>query len=99
MLSPFTKNPERLQAAERIKRWTRARFGLPEDATVSVSQIACAVPGCPPVETAIMFWDAEQKRYHFKVFKPVREVIEEDLPPGWYREALAVPEGFECDCC
>ena len=99
MLAPFTKSPERLRAAERVKQWTRARFGLPQDATVSVSQIACAVPGCPPVETAIMFWSAEQKRHHFKVFKPLQEVVEEDLPPGWYQEALAVSEGFQGDCC
>jgi hypothetical protein len=99
MLAPFTKSPERLQAAERVKQWTRVRFGLARDAAVSVSQIACAVPGCPPVETRIMFWSAEQKWHYFKVFKPLQEVVEEDLPPGWYRDALAVQERFECDCC
>ena len=98
MFAPVTETAGRLAAAERVKQWTRARFGLPPDAVVSVSQIACAVPGCPPVETAIMFWNAE-RRHHFKVFKPLLEVVEEDLPPGWYRDALAVPEGLECDCC
>jgi nitrate reductase delta subunit len=46
----------------------------------------------------IAFWFGE-RRHHFKVFKPVAEVTEEDLPPRWYLPALAVPDDFECSCC
>jgi nitrate reductase delta subunit len=60
--------------------------------------MACAVPGCPPLETVIAFW-ADERRHHFKIFKPVAAVIEDDLPPSWLRDALMVPDGFECDCC
>jgi len=35
----------------------------PEAATVSVSEIACPLPGCPPLET-VCVWIAEQ-RYQF----------------------------------
>jgi nitrate reductase delta subunit len=98
MLGPARKNPERLPILDRVEAWTRERFVLARDAQVHVWEIACAVPGCPPVETVIVFWIAEQ-RYQFKVFKPVVEIAGDDLPPAWFKGALAVPDGFECDCC
>jgi nitrate reductase delta subunit len=97
MLGAARKSPERLEALDRVERWTRERFGLPRVAQVHVWETACAVPGCPPVETAVLFWIAEQ-RYQLKVFKPLEEVIADDLPPAWFRDALAVAEGA-CDCC
>ena len=74
------------------------RFALGEDTAILVAEVACAVPGCPPLETVIAFW-ANERRHHTKVFKPVAEVIEDDLPPRWMKDALAVPDDFECDCC
>ena len=85
-------------AAERVREWTRARFAIPEDATVMVAQIDCAVPGCPPLETVVAFWVGET-RHHFKVFKPLAEVVEDDLPPAWLKSGLADIAGAGCDCC
>ncbi len=42
---------------------------------------------------------AAEQRYQFKLFKPVEEVVVDDLPYAWLKDALAVPEGFDCDCC
>jgi nitrate reductase delta subunit len=78
--------------------WTRERFDLPRDAVISVSEIACPLPGCPPLETAVTFWIADQ-RYQFKVFKSLAEVVTEDVPYAWLKEALAVCEDFDCGCC
>jgi len=41
MFAPVKKSPERLRNIERLEEWTRERFRLPEEATVSVSEIAC----------------------------------------------------------
>jgi len=81
-----------------VREWTRTRFMLAAADAVLVSEVACNVPGCPPLETVVVFWTGET-RHHFKFFKPVRDVAAEDFPPAWLRNALAVPEGFECDCC
>jgi len=98
MFGPARKNPERLQAIESVTEWTRARFGLPKEAAISVAEVACTLPGCPPLETVVAFWIAEQ-RYQFKLFKPVAEVVVEDLPYAWLKDALAVQEGVGWDCC
>lgn len=98
MLGSVRKSPDRLRAVARIKAWTRQRFGLADDAALLVAEIACALPGCPPLETVVGFWIGE-RHHHFKVFKPLEEVVCDDLPPAWLKNALAVPEGVECDCC
>ena len=50
------------------------------------------------LETVIAFW-SEERRHHFKVFKPVADIAPDDLPPSWMKAALAVPDDFECECC
>ena len=93
------KAPEHHEALARVQGWARARFKLAEAATILVTEIACGLPGCPPLETAVAFWTEDGKRHQFKIFKPVREVVVDDLPFAWLKDSLAVPEGFGCDCC
>jgi hypothetical protein len=92
------KGPEHQDALSRVREWTRARFTLAADAAILVSEVACRVPGCPPVETIVVFWIGET-RHHFKFFKPARHIVFDDFPPAWLRNALAVPDGFACGCC
>ena len=99
MLTLVKKRPLQREALRRIKDWTRARFRLPEDATILVTELACAVPGCPPVDTVVAFWTEGDRRHHFKVFKPAAEVTEDDLPPGWMKDRLVADEVFGCPCC
>ena len=96
MLAPTKKTTDRAAAASRLKAWTRERFG---DVTVLVTELESAVPGFPRLHTVVAFWTAERKHYHFKVFKPLEDVATEDLPPSWYKEALAVKPGIDCSCC
>jgi len=77
MLAP-AKN--RSEAASRVKRWTRERFG---DVTVLVSELESATPGFPALHTVIAFWTAERKHYHLL---PVRSYL---IPP---RQISGYPE-------
>jgi hypothetical protein len=97
MLAFSKKSPEHTAALDRAREWVRARFSL-DDGAILVAEVACAVPGCPPIETVIAFW-ASGRRHHFKVFKPVAEVGEDDLPPYWLKPTLAVSDDFQCECC
>ena len=95
----FSKKGSRGTAAlARVRAWTQARFKLADDETVMVSEIACSVPGCPPIETHIVFWTAAG-RHHFKVFKPLAETAEDDLPPAFMKNALIALEGADLECC
>ncbi len=91
--------PEHQEALARVRHWTSERFKLAETATILVTEIACGAPGCPPLETVVVFWTENAGRHQFKVFKPVGEVTSDDLPFAWLKDSLFVPEGFGCDCC
>ncbi len=95
----FARN-ERVDGAvlERVREWTRARFALGDDVTVMVAELACTLPGCPPRETVVAFWTAPDRRHHFKIFQPTADIVSDDLPPAWLKDALVVAEG-DCDCC
>ena len=86
----------RADAASRVKSWTRNRFG---DVTILVTELESAVPGFPPLHTVVAFWTAEREHFHFKIFKPLSQVGEEDIPPRWYKDALRVTLGVDCGCC
>jgi hypothetical protein len=92
------KTPAHGAALDRVRDWTRARFALPDDETIMVSEIACGVPGCPPIETHVVFWTGAG-RHHFKIFKPIADATEDDLPPAFLKNALVALEGIDCDCC
>ena len=98
MLGFIKKGPEQSAALDRVRDWTRQHFRLPEEAAILVSEVTCSLPGCAPLETIVAFW-TEDQRHHFKVFKPVAEVVPDDFPPPWMKNALADVEGIGCACC
>ena len=99
MLGAPKKSAAHYQALDRVKEWTRERFKLSQESAILVSEIACTLPGCPPLETVVAFWTADETRHHFKLFKPVEEVVNDDLPFYWLMNSLAVTEGYDGGCC
>jgi hypothetical protein len=93
----FKKSPAHVAALDRVRAWTRERFTLAEELPVVVAEVACGLPGCPPLETVVAFWTEDDRRHQFKLFKPVTEVTHDDLPFAWLRDAL-VSTG-EDECC
>ncbi len=97
MLKSSVARYEAVAATRRVKAWTRERFSLDEDVAIMVSEVACGLPGCPPLETIVAFWTAPDRRHQFKVFKRVAEVVEDDLPPYWMKDAI-ISDG-DLSCC
>ena len=93
------RRPEVRGAQARLEAWTRERFGLPPAAMVIAAELACRTPGCPPVETVVMFWEADDARHRFRLFKPMAEVTEADLPYRWMKPALLDEDALGLACC
>jgi len=72
------KSPGISAEQERVRTWTREHFNLGEEETIMVSELPCSDPGCPPVETHLVFW-TQAGRHQFKVYKPLAEVVPDDL--------------------
>jgi nitrate reductase delta subunit len=67
------------RALEKVRAWTRRRFKLPVEAAILVSEVACRIPGCPPLETVVAFWTVGEQRHQFKLYKPLVEVTYDDI--------------------
>ena len=98
MLKTASRNDGKIDAVRRIKDWTRERFSLDDDIPVMVAEVACGLPGCPPIETIVTFWTAPETRHAFKAFKLAIEVTAEDLPPSWMKNAIISDSG-DLSCC
>jgi nitrate reductase molybdenum cofactor assembly chaperone NarJ/NarW len=72
------KSPGFSAEQERVRTWTREHFKLADEETIMVSELPCSDPGCPPVETNVVFW-TQGGRHQFKVYKPLAEVVPDDL--------------------
>jgi nitrate reductase delta subunit len=72
------KGPGISAEQERVRTWTREHFNLGNEETIMVSELPCSDPGCPPVETNVVFW-TQAGRHQFKVYKPLAEVVPDDL--------------------
>ena len=97
LLGQAKPDPSFLAALEAIQGWTRRRFKLAPDAAVLVSEMACRLPGCPPLETVVAFWTEDEKRHQFKLYKPVAEVTYDDI--GWLIGSPTAHDGSAWDCC
>jgi len=97
LLGESPTDPAFLLCLEAVQGWTRRRFKLPLDAVVLVSELACTVPGCPPLETVVAFWTEDERRHQFKLYKPLREVHYDDV--GWLMGSPVAHEGSAWDCC
>jgi hypothetical protein len=94
--NPELRDPT--QAAQRLSEWTRQRFRLPDDSPVLVSEHASSDPGLPPRRTVVAFWAEDGEPRRFTIFKRTADVVPDDLPPLWMKNALTDGES-SCSCC
>jgi len=98
-IGAFRQDDAHVRALARVKAWTRESLELTAEDTILVSEVACTRPGCPPLETLVAFWTHTAERHWFKVFKPVADVMPDDLPPAWLKDALYATEPVDGECC
>ena len=76
-----------------LRQIVREELDLGEDDTITVSEMACTKPGCPPMETVISIFPAGEESYLIRVCKAIPDVEPMDV-----LTALAFgdhPEGFD----
>jgi hypothetical protein len=66
-------------ATRDLARRVRTELGLPEEATVSVTEFACGDPACGGAETAIIVMRPGRRTEFVKLLMPVARVGEDDL--------------------
>jgi hypothetical protein len=67
-----------------IKDWTRDLLRLPDDVVVSVNELACHAPGCPPRETVILVMTALGRNNQISIHKAVADITQDDLATAFH---------------
>ena len=67
-------NPAALQ---QLKLWIYDLLKLDPEVSISVSQLQCQEPGCPPIETAITILSQPAQQY--KIHKALDDIEQVDL--------------------
>ncbi|YBV94689.1 hypothetical protein M1D80_01465 (plasmid) [Phyllobacteriaceae bacterium JZ32] len=78
-VNPLSRGtPAVIGQARAIKQWVREVLALSGDAVVSVNELACHVPGCPPKETVVLVMQGG-RTVQFSVHKAMLDVTREDI--------------------
>lgn len=86
MIGPFgAQSADGAGRSGEINAWVSRAFEVDEE--VTVMELRCHEPGCPPVETGITVLDGVGSPRQCKLHKPMAEVTFEDF------ERLAAGEG------
>ena len=72
------KRPD-IKVVRRIKGTLFEALGLPDNALVTITQLACLEEGCPPVETVFGLIRAETPQLQHKIHKETEAITAEDL--------------------
>ena len=67
-------NGEKLK---QIKAWVYQKLDLDTEITISINQLQCSEPGCPPLETVILVMTTPPQQY--KIHKPASQIAEQDI--------------------
>ena len=62
--------------AGEVKAWVTKHLALSEDDVVTVAELACVEPDCPPVETVLTVYSAEGIRRAWHIHQPLDEIDE-----------------------
>lgn len=80
MTNPLARSGSAIVSqARRLKHWARNLQNLHTDDIVTVSELSCALPDCPPRETVIVILLASGDIRQLSIHKALLEVDHDDI--------------------
>lgn len=75
----FARRQAKPGHAGEVKAWVTAQLELGEADLVTVAELACHEPHCPPIETVLTVHAADGARNTWHIHKPLSEVAQSDV--------------------
>lgn len=79
MLNMFNNAQPDSDAIARVKTLFTEAFQLPDDTILSLAELRCHEPGCPPIETVITARVQDADMRDWRIGKPIAEITEADI--------------------
>lgn len=76
---------------ERVREWTRECLGLEDDVTISVNELVCREPGCPPTEVVVAVFRPGRPIQQCRVHAGLAELDRERVCRAWRADAPPHP--------
>lgn len=78
MKSLFNRRSTQGRARE-VKTWVAQKLDLTDDDLITVAELACHEPDCPPVETVVTVHGCNGQRRTWHIHRPLAEVDENSI--------------------
>ena len=65
--------------ASSVKGWVIEGLGLNDSDLVTVAELTCHEPDCPPIETLISVHDIDGKRRDWRIHKSIADIAKVDV--------------------
>ena len=62
-----------------LKQLVLKKFNLPESTILSIAELNCHEPDCPPTETVVTARSIDGFTQNWKIHKPIDEISENDI--------------------
>ena len=79
MANLFERKRPDLMAVSRAKELVVKHYGLSETTTLSVAELRCHEPGCPPIETVFTAHHEDGSTTDWRIAKPVNDITVDDI--------------------
>lgn len=77
--NPLSRNPRIPEATAAIKGWTRAAMRIGDEVVVSVNELSCSKPDCPPKETVVLLLPSGAAPSRISIHKAILDICERDV--------------------
>ena len=75
----FNKKKPNLEAIQNLKNYFIKIYQIPESTILSIAELNCHEPDCPPTETVITSRSIDGTTKNWKIHKPIEEISEKDV--------------------
>ena len=79
LLNMFDNSRPDPDTIARVKALFTEAFELPEDTMLSLAELRCHEPDCPPIETVIVARAQDAGMREWRIGKPIAEITEADI--------------------
>ena len=75
----FNKKKPNVENIRNLKKIISEKYNIPENSTLSIAELACHEPNCPPIETIITERNENGKVRNWRIAKPINDIQETDI--------------------
>jgi len=75
----FNRKTQNIEKIRNLKHLISNKYKLSDNTIISIAELSCHEPDCPPIETVITVRYEDGSMKNWRVAKPISEVEETDI--------------------